>query len=176
MKRIVFVFGGTKSGKSDYAVRSVKKIKGKVAFLATAVASDHEMKLRIKKHQQARPVLWKLVEEKEDIISALRHCAEIADVILVDCLGLWISNLLFKNMSNQQIEQEIDHLSQVVLELDRVIYFVSNEVGKSVVSDNLLSRRFVDLMGITNQVIARQADEVVLMHAGIAVILKERKD
>ena len=173
MKKFIFILGGVRSGKSSYAVQSAKDLNKPTAFVATCLpSSDTEMKERIKAHKKSRPDSWGLVEECRNIGSALIKLNEQYDIILVDCLGLWISNLLADDLTDKQIERKIAKLIKSVSELSAVIIFVSNEVGAGVVPDNLLARRFRDLLGITNQIFAKTADEVIFMQSGIPVRIK----
>jgi len=101
--RFIFIFGGARSGKSRYAVELAKKITKKVVFIATATAVDKEMEERIKRHQNSRPSFWKLVEERKNISSVLSRLQNKYEVVLIDCLGLWISNLMAEKLSDKNV-------------------------------------------------------------------------
>ena len=172
MKQFILILGGARSGKSSYAVKLAKKLKKPAAFIATAASLDREMKKRIKLHKASRPRTWKLVEEGRDVGLALSKLDDKYKIILIDCLGFWISNLLESNLKDKQIEIEIKKLISSIEETNVNIILVSNEVGAGIVPDNPLARRFRDLLGLANQMIAKKADQVILMQAGIALNIK----
>jgi adenosylcobinamide kinase/adenosylcobinamide-phosphate guanylyltransferase len=177
MEKFIFVVGGAKSGKSRYAVNLAKAFKGSVVFIATATSSDEEMKQRIKLHKNSRPTHWKLIEEGKDISAVLPELKEKYEVVLIDCLGLLISNLLAENLRDKEIEKRIKNLIGIVRKVKLITILVSNEVGSGIVPRNPLARRFRDLLGSANQMIAEEADEVVFMQSGIPVTIKGgRKD
>ena len=169
---ISLILGGVRSGKSRYAVEQAKKSKKKTAFIATCVFFDKEMRNRIRLHRLSRPKHWKLIEEGQDITSALRKIENSYGTAVVDCLGLWISNLLSDNLKDNEIERKIEKLIQAILKAKLDVLLVSNDVGSGIMPINALARRFCDLLGLTNQKIARKADNVILMSAGIPQILK----
>jgi adenosylcobinamide kinase/adenosylcobinamide-phosphate guanylyltransferase len=173
MGKITLILGGARSGKSKYAVGLAKKVAKNVAFVATCICPDDEMKERIKLHQTLRPRHWKLIEEGKDIGSVLVNLKDKYEMVLIDCLGLWISNLLAEKLTDKKIEKEIKHLVEVISRLKTNVILVSNEVGGGIVPDNLLARRFRDLVGLVNQVMAKKADEVIFMQAGIPLIIKK---
>lgn len=185
MKKFIFILGGARSGKSSYAVELAKKLKGKVTFVATALAFDREMKERIKLHKLSRPRNWNVVEEDRDVrevLAKLNHAPYercgvkgVKRIVLIDCLGLLISNLLAANLSDKEIEMEINELLEIITKSEFTTILVSNEVGGGIVPANVLARRFRDLVGIANQMAAGEADEVIFMHAGIAMKLKSQK-
>ena len=172
MKKFVFILGGARSGKSSYAVERAKKLKKKVVFIATATSPDREMKERIKFHKISRPRQWKLIEEGKDVSSILSKLNGRYEVILIDCLGLLISNLLQSNLDDQEIERRIKELIAAILKIDLTTILVSNEVGSGIVPANSLARRFRDILGLANQMMAKKADEVIFMQSGIPVVLK----
>ena len=172
MKQFILILGGARSGKSSYAVQLAKKFGEPVAFIATAASLDREMKRRIKLHKASRPKKWKLVEEGKDVGLALTKLPGKYKVVLIDCLGLLISNLLITNLKDGQIEKKIKSLIDVILKANRVVILVSNEVGAGIVPENALARRFRDLLGLANQMIAKKADQVILMQAGIPMKIK----
>lgn len=115
-----------------------------------------------------------MVEEGRDIGPCLANLKNEYGTILVDCLGLWISNLLAENLTDKKIEKEIKNLAKFIFRLKTNIVLVSNEAGSGIVPDNLLARRFRDLLGLTNQIMAKKADEVIFMQAGIPITIKRR--
>lgn len=172
MKKIILVLGGVKSGKSEYAVCLAKRIAKRVIFIATATSPDGEMKKRIKLHKASRPRQWKLIEEGKAVSSVLLKLKSEYKLVLVDCLGLFISNLLAEELKDEEIEKMIKGLINAISKVKHSVVLVSNEVGCGIVPDNLLARRFRDLLGLANQIIAKTADEVVFMHSGIPVTIK----
>ena len=173
MGKVIFILGGARSGKSRHAVALAKKINKKTVFIATATALDEEMKNRIKLHKISRPKDWDLIEEPVNLSDILIGLKPVYDVALIDCLGLWISNLLMTSINDSATEKRIKEIGDSVskAKVDTVI-IVSNEVGEGIVPGDPLSRRFRDLIGLANQTMAAQADEVIIMHAGIPVSIK----
>jgi len=177
MGKIIFLLGGARSGKSKYAVSLAKKVAKNVAFIATCVCPDEEMKERIKLHQTLRPRHWKLIEEGRNINSVLVNLKNKYEMVLIDCLGLWISNLLADNLDDKKIEAKMKKLINAILKVKLTTIVVSNEVGSGIVPNNPLARRFRDLLGLANQMIAKKAGKVILMQSGIPIIIKgEKKD
>jgi adenosylcobinamide kinase/adenosylcobinamide-phosphate guanylyltransferase len=172
MKKSIFILGGARSGKSSYAVDLAKKSRKRTAFIATCTSFDSEMKKRIKAHKKSRPRQWKVIEEGKHIDSVLIKLGNKYEVILIDCLGLWISNLLAEKLADKQIEKEIAKLIKSISKRKDVTILVSNEVGAGIVPDNPLARRFRDLLGLANQMMAREADKVIFMQSGIPMIIK----
>jgi len=178
MARIVLVTGGCRSGKSVFAQQLAESLPGRRVFVATCQPLDDEMRQRIEKHRQERSTTnWQTIEEPLDLADALTRSRD-WDVVLVDCLTLWISNLLC-NAPRDHADMDEERLAgqcQQVLDACRAhpgtILFVTNEVGLGIVPDNALSRRFRDLVGRCNQVIAAAADHVTLMTCGIPLRLK----
>lgn len=173
MKKFIFILGGARSGKSKYAVKLAKKLKGQVAFIATTTSPDGEMRKRIKLHKISRPRHWKLIEEGKDIGKVLSTLNNKYRIVLIDCLGLLISNLLANNLEDKEIEVKVIGLIRTVLKTNLITILVSNEVGTGIVPENAIARRFRDLLGLSNQMMAEKADEVILMHSGIPVKIKE---
>ncbi|MFH1305993.1 MAG: bifunctional adenosylcobinamide kinase/adenosylcobinamide-phosphate guanylyltransferase [Candidatus Omnitrophota bacterium] len=174
MKKFVFILGGARSGKSGYAVKLAKKIRKKTVFIATAVASDKEMAERIALHRASRPRQWKLIEEGSEINLALAGIKSRYGVVLIDCLGLLISNLMAGGLEEKDIEKKIKKLISTVQTTAAVVLVVSNDVGGGIVPENALARKFRDVLGRANQMMAEKADEVIFMQAGIPVFLKGR--
>jgi adenosylcobinamide kinase/adenosylcobinamide-phosphate guanylyltransferase len=145
-----------------------------VAFVATAEASDPEMATRIARHRAERPPSWRTVEVPLTVPSALIALQGEADVVLVDCLNLWVANLLEKRpeLSDLDLQAEAAELQTVVARPGFSLILVSNEVGWGVHPETALGRRFRDALGFVNQTVARTAEEVVLMVAGCPVAVK----
>lgn len=168
-KKIVFVTGGARSGKSSFAISEALKLKGRKAYIASAEALDGEMKDRIKKHRKDRGDGWDTYEEPIRISEVLRKIKGQYRVILIDCLTLWLSNLM---MNNKGIEKEIKLLCSALHAAPCTLFVVSNEVGMGIVPENEVARRFRDMAGALNQKVAEIADEVYMVVAGIPVKIK----
>jgi adenosylcobinamide kinase/adenosylcobinamide-phosphate guanylyltransferase len=166
---VTLVLGGARSGKSRYAESLVDRHPGRRTYLATAEILDAEMAERVKLHRARRDSDWKTVEEPLELAAALKAETEQGAAVLVDCLTLWLGNLMGKE---RDVEAEIAGLLAALLQFGGPVVFVSNEVGLGIVPDNALARRFRDLAGILHQRLAEQADHVVLMAAGLPMKLK----
>ena len=180
MATIILITGGGRSGKSSYALGRAEKLPGARAFVATCPPLDDEMRERIKKHRLARSkTLWETIEETLDVAGALKNNAR-QDVFLVDCLTLWVNNLMYRAQregSEETEEMIADRCRELIAacgELSGTIFFVTNEVGMGIVPDNAASRRYRDLVGRCNQLMAEAADEVVLISCGLPLTLKQR--
>jgi adenosyl cobinamide kinase/adenosyl cobinamide phosphate guanylyltransferase len=160
------VLGGARSGKSRYAESVIAALPPPWIYVATAQAGDVEMAERIGVHRARRGPQWQTIEAPRDLVGTLRGAN--AAPILIDCLTLWLSNLL---LAEADVDAEIDRLERVLLELGAVV-LVANEVGSGIVPDNALARRFRDMQGILNQRIAACADRVVLVVAGLPLVVK----
>lgn len=178
MARLILVTGGSRSGKSRYALALAETLGQPRLFIATCPVVDDEMRARIAKHQQARHrSSWHTIEETIDLVGAIRS-AHTFDVILIDCLTLWINNLMYDaEQAGQPIEEEhVEQRCRDVLDACRdhtgTVVFVTNEVGTGVVPDNAAARLFRDLVGRANQVIAERADGVTLMTCGVPQHIK----
>ena len=172
--RSIFVTGGCRSGKSGYALDRAGRIKGENRiFLATSVPSDPEMEERVRTHREERGDAWSTVEEPEVIHERIEEFKESADVILVDCLTLWISNLLVNGYDEHHVKDRVERLQKALCKNGCPVFLVSNEVGCGVVPENRLSRAFRDLAGYANQQTAKTADDVVWMVSGIPVRIKQ---
>ena len=179
--KIVLVTGGARSGKSAYAQRLAETLAGPRAFIATCPVTDDEMRRRIRAHQRARKGgQFETIEEPVNLAAVLRRGGKYR-VLLVDCLTLWVNNLLFEaaQRGRELDEAEIVRQSQAVLaacrRLDAHVIFVTNEVGLGIVPENALARRFRDLAGRCNQVFAAGAAEVTLLVSGLPLNLKKGK-
>lgn len=172
-KEIILITGGARSGKSTYAERRAAELGVRRLYIATAEASDEEMRRRIAEHKKRRGDGWTTVEEQVALVDALAAWRGCADCALVDCLTLWISNLLFRQ-DQKFAEEQIDRLLAILPTLDFSVLLVANEVGWGIVPDNPLARQFRDLAGRANQKIAAIATEVILMVAGIPMTVKHR--
>lgn len=165
---LTLVIGGARSGKSRYAEELIASAPPPWTYVATAEAFDDEMTHRIATHRARRPDGWETIEAPRDLAAALTALPRDATV-LVDCLTLWLSNLL---LAGADIEAESARLEAVLNEMQGRVVLVANEVGFGIVPDNALARRFRDLQGALNQRIAARADRVVLLVAGLPLFVK----
>lgn len=172
--RTLLVLGGVRAGKSAFAVAHARALGGRVAFVATAEPLDAEMEARIVRHRAERPGTWTTVEAPLDLVPAVDGLRGTADVVLVDCLNLWVANLLAE--SPEMIEAELleQALALAAIAADPPFHLicVSNEVGWGVHPETAIGRRFRDALGLVNQAIARAAGEVVLMVAGCPLTVR----
>ena len=173
MKQLVFVIGGCRSGKSKHALQAAEKIAARrKIYIATCRPQDDEMKQRVARHQKQRSPNWVTVEEPLDLPRAVAQNSLKADVILIDCLTLWTSNLLMETHDEAILKDNIEQLVQALAQANCPIVVVSNEVGSGIVPENRLARQFRDIVGWANQSVAASADKVVWMVAGIPVTVK----
>jgi adenosylcobinamide kinase/adenosylcobinamide-phosphate guanylyltransferase len=174
-KKLVLILGGVRSGKSSYAQQLAGEAGKRILFLATAEAGDDEMKRRIARHKASRPASWRTVEDPLDISLSLHSEAANSDVVIVDCITVWLSNLLIRNekLSEQEMLKNVDGLIDAYEKNDAIYIIVSGEVGMGIVPEHPLGRIFRDYLGLANQRLAGVADRVVLMVAGIAMDLKK---
>jgi adenosylcobinamide kinase / adenosylcobinamide-phosphate guanylyltransferase len=167
--RTLLVLGGARSGKSRYAQDVAERAGKRLIYIATAAAGDAEMAARIAAHKSARGPLWQTIEAPLDLADTLRDVAAPDAVVVVDCLTLWLSNLIF---AERDVTVERERLAALIGELEGPVVFVSNEVGSGIVPDNALARQFRDAQGWLNQSVAMAADAVVLVVAGQPLTLK----
>jgi adenosylcobinamide kinase / adenosylcobinamide-phosphate guanylyltransferase len=165
------ILGGVRSGKSRYAGELAGAKAGPVTVIATASAEDAEMSARIEAHRRKRPREWTLIEEPLYLGAALRGADTPAGVIIVDCLTLWLSNLLCGEDADV-IRRETDNLLDTLPKLRGDCALISNEVGFGIIPASALARRFGDESGSLHQRLAALCDRVILMVAGIPVTLK----
>jgi adenosylcobinamide kinase / adenosylcobinamide-phosphate guanylyltransferase len=165
---LTLVLGGARSGKSRYAEWLIATYPPPWIYIATAEARDDEMAERIALHRARRDAGWQTVEAPHDLVGALA-AAPAGAAVLVDCLTLWLSNLMAGPFD---IEAQTARLQEVLAGRSGPTVLVSNEVGLGIVPDNALARRFRDLQGTLNQTIAAQAQRVVMMVAGVPIAVK----
>jgi adenosylcobinamide kinase/adenosylcobinamide-phosphate guanylyltransferase len=170
-REIVLVTGGARSGKSKYAETRARALGSRRLYVATAEANDEEMAQRIAEHKKRRGNDWVTIEEPLELAEALLAQRGRMDCALVDCLTLWLSNLLL-HRDSESAQGKVEELVQTLPQLDFHVILVTNEVGWGIVPDNPLARQFRDLAGWANQRIAAITDEVVLTVAGIPMIVK----
>jgi len=172
VKETLFVTGGCRSGKSKFALNFADRRFERKIFVATCQARDREMRRRIKEHQKMRGSDWQTIEVPTALSEAVASHSSYADVILIDCLTLWVSSLLAEGASEAEILACADALTQVIDEARCSVILVSNEVGTGIVPENGLARRFRDVAGLVNQKVAACVNSVVWMVSGIAVPIK----
>lgn len=181
------ILGGARSGKSAMAERMAREMGGRVTYLATAQALDEEMRQRIENHRAARPQEWRTVEEPLELAQAVTRAAAESDVLLVDCLTLWVSNQLCLIEAPEstpewhaalgelarRLEGSVAQLLEGVRSGEATALVVSNEVGLGLVPPTALGRAYRDLLGMVNRRLAAEAGQVLLMVAGLAVDVKQ---
>lgn len=165
---VTLVLGGARSGKSRFAEGLVESCPQPI-YLATAQVLDDEMAGRVQTHRNRRDTRWRTVEEPLDLAGALPRLAAPGTAVLIDCLTLWLSNLLG---AGRDVAREIDTLAATLDHLSGPVVFVSNEVGLGIVPDNPLARAFRDHAGRLHQTVAARADQVFFVVAGIAMTVK----
>ncbi len=173
MGKITFILGGARSGKSSYALGLAKKSKGKVIFIATCQPKDAEMKKRIKAHKRARPLSWQTVEEYINIDQAIEKTSGKCVCLVIDCLTLWVSNLILAGYNQDKIADKINKVLSSLKKIKAKAIIVSNEVGLGIVPQNKLGRYFRDAAGRINQIVVGQADEVFFMLSGLPLKLRD---
>ncbi|MCX5873067.1 MAG: bifunctional adenosylcobinamide kinase/adenosylcobinamide-phosphate guanylyltransferase [Deltaproteobacteria bacterium] len=179
MGTVCLVVGGRRSGKSEYARALAEKAPGPRAFVATCPALDKEMAERIRKHREQRKrAEWDTIEEPIRLSSAISNASN-HNVVLVDCLTLWINNLMYEysgnhlSISEEIVAEKCDELIRACSSHHGKIILVTNETGLGIVPDNEQARLFLDLVGRCNQIVSEAADEVILVICGQPLIIKK---
>lgn len=170
MAPVILITGGSRSGKSAHAIAIASGARR--FFIATAEALDAEMIARIAHHRSSRPADFETIEEPIELRRALEMLEGRADVAVIDCLTLWIANLMGREFDDDRVLAEADALAETLTRASFGAIVVTDEVGSGIVPDNPIARRFRDLLGWANQKIARAADSVLLMAAGYPLRLK----
>jgi adenosylcobinamide kinase / adenosylcobinamide-phosphate guanylyltransferase len=168
------ILGGARSGKSRLAEQIAKDSDLAVVYIATAQALDDEMQQRIEHHRQQRPEHWQVYEEPIYLADRLLQCDQPNQLILVDCLTLWLTNLLLSE-DTTLLQQQTEKLLAVLAQLQAQVILVSNETGLGVVPMGEISRRFVDEAGRLHQALGQLAHKVTFCVAGFPMILKDEK-
>jgi adenosylcobinamide kinase/adenosylcobinamide-phosphate guanylyltransferase len=169
---VTLVLGGVRSGKSRYAQQLAEQSRD-VVFVATAKVTDDEMRTKIDRHREDRPKDWLTVEEQLELPKVLAQHELNSEVIVVDCLTIFAANLLeAEGENNDAIDRRVEDLCEALRVVRCTVVLVSNEVGSGVHPVSPLGRRYRDLLGEINQKVARVADDVVLMVAGLPLALK----
>jgi adenosylcobinamide kinase/adenosylcobinamide-phosphate guanylyltransferase len=198
--KITFVIGGARSGKSSFVLNEVSEMKGSKAYIATGEALDDEMQDRIRKHKEDRGQEWDSYEEPVNIAELISKIKDKYEIVVIDCLTLWLSNVLIRQQSTENRSQNLPtgqagtdvriqttekHINDLIETLNKLknsvcslesgfcnLYIVSNDVGMGIVPENPLAREFRDLTGFLNQKVAEVADEVYMVTAGIPIKIK----
>jgi adenosylcobinamide kinase / adenosylcobinamide-phosphate guanylyltransferase len=166
------ILGGVRSGKSRYAEQLAVTHGGPVAVIVTATAGDEEMAARIAAHRARRPAHWQVVEEPIALGGALVAATRPGSVVIIDCLTLWLTNVLTQSDGNGLLQRESDALLGAMRSVKGSVILVSNEVGSGIVPVNELARRFTDATGSLHQRLAEACDRVVWMVAGLPLTVK----
>lgn len=169
---MILITGGCRSGKSRFALDFANQHFSKKLYLATCEALDEEMAQRIEHHKKMRGPEWQTLEEPIKIVEGIRQYEDGVEVILLDCITLWLSNLLTKGNTDLKIMDEINRFVEMIKQTPASLIIVSNEVGMGIVPVDPLGRRFRDLSGMANQRIAQVAETVIFMVSGIPIFLK----
>lgn len=174
--KIIFITGGARSGKSSLALKPALNWKGQKAFIATAEPLDLEMCMRIDRHKRQRGDSWLVIEEPVKIADIIERIMGEHSLIVLDCLTLWVSNLITGQYGEYNVEDEYENFVKVLKLFKQSsgsqFVIVSNEVGLGIVPDNALARRYRDLAGMLNQMVSELADEVYFVVSGIPIKIK----
>ncbi len=168
---VMLVLGGVRSGKSRYAQDEASRF-ARVTFVATALRSDAEMRRKIAVHRRERPRAWKTVEAHKNLDKVILREGASADVLLVDCLTTYCGGLLTRSGVSASAHAHLASVVEAIAATPASVFLVSNEVGSGVVPAFKSGRLYRDLLGQLNQQVARVADQVVLLVAGIPVTIK----
>jgi adenosylcobinamide kinase / adenosylcobinamide-phosphate guanylyltransferase len=179
LNKLILIIGGARSGKSAFGERLAARLSDQVLYVATAQALDEEMRERIHKHRAARPPHWQTLEASLQVEQAIEQAVGPAELVLLDCLTLLVSNVILQDgddvtieTARPRVEAEIEGLLRVSQKHSKPIIIVSNEVGMGVIPPYPLGRIYQDLLGWANQRVAAQADQVYLLIAGLPVEIK----
>lgn len=179
MAHLLLITGGARSGKSTLAITMGETFGNRKIFVATCPPIDEELVLRIERHKKERAHRnWDTIEEPTEIAATLGRTSGY-DVRVVDCLTLWVNNLMYhgnlkaKTVDEESISTSCSELVQICAGLSGTVIFVTNEVGSGIVPDNPSARRFQDLLGLCNRIMAKHADEVILTVCGLPLHLKK---
>lgn len=166
------VLGGARSGKSAYAENMAKQTNQTVVYIATAQLRDEAIERRVSLHQQSRPAQWLTVECPLELGAAIEQYAVDGTTVLVDCLTMWITNMLCEENAKAKLDSQQQLFFSALSKVKGNVIFVSNEVGMGIIPMGELTRDYVDIAGRLHQDIASRADSVVLVVAGLPLILK----
>ena len=174
-----FILGGARSGKSRYAQELAARLGRRVLYVATAEALDEEMNSRIEAHKKSRPPTWKTLEAQTDVAKAISSEIGDAEVVVLDCLTLLVSNLRGEDSADietweKRVTSELETLISLMEVTPSHFIIVSNDVSLGLVPPSTLGRAYRDILGVANQMLAKHAEEVYFMVAGIPIPLKGR--
>ena len=172
MASSLLILGGARSGKSRFAVSGLSA-RARVTYVATAVAGDDDMAARIARHQAERSPQWATVEAPYDLVASLARALATADTVIVDCLTVWVANLMLRGDSDEAILKDADGVAALAAAPRVELRVVSNEAGLGVHPPTVDGLRFRDLLGLVNQRVAAASSRVVLMVAGLPHMLKD---
>ena len=172
MGKLILVIGGARSGKSRYALALAEDTPRKT-LIATLKPLDEEMEERVRSHRRERGPGWRVIEEPIKVAEAVAAAAGKCELVLVDCVTLWLTNLLLAGRSENNMKLELERLRKLAAKPPCRLLIVSNEVGLGIVPADRLTRQFRDLQGAANQMLAQSAAEVVMMVSGLPLKLKE---
>lgn len=174
LSNITLILGGARSGKSTFAEKLATEHGGRVTYLATAQALDEEMQARIAQHRAVRSATWSTIECPHDVATAIRSGAATTDCFLLDCLTLYVSNLLLadETVADVTVPCAIEEILSAIAATNATLVIVSNEVGLGLVPEYAISRQYRDLLGKANQRIAQQATAVYFLVAGLPIEIK----
>lgn len=172
MSKVTLVTGGSRSGKTAHALSLAMPFKNRI-YLATAEAIDGEMEDRIARHQAERGTDFKTIEEPVDLAGALQQIPEDTDVVLIDCMTVWLGNLMHKNGVQKDPYPEVRDFIESLKKPPCHIVIVTNELGSGIIPHDAMTRTYRDHAGWLNQDIAQVADEVYLVACGLPLTLKE---
>lgn len=180
MGEIILITGGARSGKSSYALELAESIARKRLFVATCPKVDSEMSDRVGRHQEERSGRgWVTIESETDLSTVFSNPAKGFDVVLIDCITLWVNNILFTYeghcppLDDHRIAELCREWLETASSFEGTVIIVTNEVGLGIVPDNALARKYRDLVGTCNQLIGKNASEVVLVSCGVPLFLKK---
>jgi len=171
MSSITFIIGGARSGKSKLAIKLAREAKNRVCFIATCRPEDYEMRIRVRRHKSSRPNSWRTIEEPRNLTRAIRKAAN-SKCVIIDCITLWISNLIISGMNKKEILKMTSEVISAIKKFKLNALIVSNEVGLGIVPDNRVARDFRDIAGEVNQLFAQKADKVYFVVSGIPMTIK----
>lgn len=181
MEKLTFILGGARSGKSSHVQKLAEESGKIITFIATAQAFDDEMKARIQKHREDRPSEWQTLEVQKDISDYLIQHPQQTDIYLLDCITLLANNVFMRFIENDLVneikakdalENEITKLIKYINEHNEEWIIISNEVGLGLVPPYQMGRVYRDLLGWANQQLAKEADSVLFLVAGIPMVVK----
>jgi adenosylcobinamide kinase/adenosylcobinamide-phosphate guanylyltransferase len=166
---MILILGGIRSGKSKFAVSIAKKYKN-VVFIATCIPKDEEMKRKIEMHKKNRPSHWQTIENNLDLINVLTNVRKKTDCVLIDCITLYISYLI--ETCEDEIINKIEKIANILSNSRYESIIISNEVGEGIIPTNKIARKFIDILGETNQILAKYSNKIYKMVAGVPIKIK----